>query len=364
MSNITRRDAVLAGLGAAVAVPALSAGATDAVAREVGKSSKVRAGAAQHKFEMNIEDTRITLVGNQTFHTFAFGGQVPAPLFHVREGDHVEVVLNNLTTLPHSIHWHGLLQRGTWEMDGVPDMTQPGIQPGDSFTYKFVAEPAGTMWYHCHVNVNEHVATRGMWGPFIVDPIKPTSIEREVTGDYILMFSEWASAWAAKPGQGGVPGDVFDYFTINGKSFPETQPIRVKKGDVLRLRLFGAGGGFHSIHVHGHVFQIAFKDGHPLPAPINADTVLVGPGERYDIIVRCDNPGRWMIHDHIDHHTMNGHTPHGGVMTVIEYDEIPRNQSYYHWAHKEFVPDFYYEQSLKKAHGIHPNPVFKGVPIA
>src|SRR3546814_19208212 len=65
-------------------------------------------------------------------------------------------------------------------------------------------------------------------------------------------------------------------------------------------------------------------------------------------LIRCDSPGRWMIHDHIDHHTMNGHTPHGGVMTVIEYEGIPRDQAYYHWAHKEFVPDFYYEESLKK----------------
>lgn len=61
-------------------------------------------------------------------------------------------------------------------------------------------------------------------------------------------------------------GNVFDYFTINGKSFPETQPIRVKEGDVIRLRLFGAGSRSHSIHIHGHVFQITFKDGHPLPA--------------------------------------------------------------------------------------------------
>lgn len=362
MGPITRRDAVLKGLGAAVAVPALTAVAP-AAAKSTGPAVG-KAGAAQHKFEMNIEETRITLVGQQTFQTFAYAGQVPAPLFHVREGDHVEVLLNNLTTLPHTIHWHGLLQRGTWEMDGVPDMTQLGIQPGDSFTYKFVAEPAGTMWYHCHVNVNEHVATRGMWGPFIIDPVKPALIEREVTGDYILMFSEWASSWADKLGQGGMPGDVFDYFTINGKSFPETQPIRVKEGDVIRLRMFGAGGGFHSIHIHGHVFEIVFKDGHPLPAPIKADTVLVGPGERYDIILRCDNPGRWMIHDHIDSHTMNGHTPHGGVMTLIEYEGIPRDQSYYHWAHKEFVPDFYYEQSLRKPHGIHTNPNFKGVPVA
>jgi FtsP/CotA-like multicopper oxidase with cupredoxin domain len=362
MPEVSRRSALLTGLGVAAASPLLTGPSSSEAAQAAVKAAPA-AGQAHH-FEMNIEDTRIVLVGTQTFHTFAFGGQVPGPLVHVGEGDHVEVTVNNMTALPHTIHWHGLLQRGTWQMDGVPDMTQKAIQPGDSFTYKFTAEPAGSMWYHCHVNVNEHVAMRGMWGPFIVDRRNPLPIEKQVTGDYILMLSEWASAWAEKAGEGGMPGDVFDYFTINGKSFPETQPIRVKQGDFIRLRLFGAGGEFHSIHMHGHVFQIAFKDGHPLPAPILADTVVVGPGERYDIFVKCDNPGRWMIHDHVDSHTMNGHTPHGGVMTAIEYEGVPRDQEWYHWRHHEFVPDFYYEQSLKKPRGVYVNPVFKGKAIA
>src|SRR3546814_202375 len=116
MPNITRRDAVLTGLGAAVAVPALTASASNATAKSNAPvRGKAISGAAKHKFEMNIEETRITLVGNQTFQTFAFGGQVPAPLFHVREGDEVEVLLNNLTTLNHTIHWHGILQRGRSE---------------------------------------------------------------------------------------------------------------------------------------------------------------------------------------------------------------------------------------------------------
>src|SRR3546814_20797714 len=102
--------------------------------------------------------------------------------------------------LPHTIHWHGLLQKGTWKNDGVPGTTQAAIAPGDTYTYKFVAEPAGTMWYHCHVNVNEHVAMRGMWGPFVIDRKKPLPIEKKVTKDFILMFSDWASKWAFKPG--------------------------------------------------------------------------------------------------------------------------------------------------------------------
>src|SRR5690606_11170939 len=166
------------------------------------------ASGTARTFEMNIEDTRIILVEKQGFHTFAFAGQVPGPLFYVDEGDQVEVTVNNLTSLPHTIHWHGMFQRGTWKMDGVPDVTQLSIEPGESFTYRFTAEPSGTFWYHCHVNVNEHVAMRGMYGPFVVRPKKPAAIEKKVTQDYILMLSDWASKWADKPGFGGVPGDV------------------------------------------------------------------------------------------------------------------------------------------------------------
>jgi FtsP/CotA-like multicopper oxidase with cupredoxin domain len=320
------------------------------------------AHATKRVFHMTIEDTIINLVGDQKYHTFAFDGQVPGPLIHVAEGDDLEVTVENDTTLPHTIHWHGMLQTGTWKSDGVPDITQKAIQPGETYTYKFKAEPAGTYWYHCHVNVNEHVALRGMWGPLIVDPKNPKPIEKKVTKDFILMFSSWDSAYWNKPGYGGTPGDVADYFTINGKSFPETQPIRVKKGDVVRLRLIGAGDEMHSIHLHGHVFEIFAKDGHPLPAPIQADTILVAPGERYDIIFKADNPGLWMLHDHIDMHTVNGKKPMGGIMTVVEYDEINKDQPFYMWAHKKFVPNFFYEDSLKKPLGLYQNPAFKGTP--
>jgi FtsP/CotA-like multicopper oxidase with cupredoxin domain len=321
------------------------------------------AHAEKFSFEMTIEDTRITLVDKQTFHTFAYNGQVPGPLFHVKEGDEVSVHVMNLTSLPHTIHWHGQLQRGTWREDGVPGVTQAAIKPGEDFTYKFVAEPSGTLWYHCHVNVNEHAAMRGMWGPFIVDPKKPTALEKKVTKDYILMLTDWASKWADKPGYGGVPGDVFNYFTINGKAYPDTQPIRVKKGDVVRLRLIGAGELTHSIHIHGHVFKVAFKDGRPLPQPFEADTIMVGPGERYDLIFEADNPGRWMVHDHVDSHTMNGEKPMGGMMTVIEYPEVGVNDPFYDWKDKKFVPDFYYEESMKKPYGMYDAPVFKGQAI-
>jgi len=333
-----------------------------AAGARLGAFSSTAAAETRH-ISFTIEDTILTLSGKQTFHTFSFNGQTPGPLIHVTEGDDVEVEVENNTTLPHTIHWHGMFQRGSWKNDGVPGTTQAAIAPGETFTYRFKAEPSGTMWYHCHVNVNEHVAMRGMWGPLIVDPKDPPPIEKEVTKDYILMFSSWVSNWANKPGEGGVPGDVPDFFTVNGKAFPETQPLRIKKGDVVRIRLIGAGDEMHSIHIHGHDFEVYAKDGRPLANPYPADTILFGPGERYDLILRADNPGIWMVHDHIDKHTVNGKNPMGGMMTTIEYAEIPvKDQAFYTWKDKNFVPDFYYEESLKKPLGMHENPAFKGVP--
>ena len=64
---------------------------------------------------------------------------------------------------------------------------------GDAFTYNFNADRPGSLWYHCHVNVWEHVALRGMWGPLIVDPKKPSALDKTVTKDVIMMMSAWES---------------------------------------------------------------------------------------------------------------------------------------------------------------------------
>lgn len=327
-------------------------------------SGAASASAAQHEFEMTIEDVYIQVAAGLKYHTFAFNGQVPGPLIHVQEGDDVSITVINMTALPHTVHWHGMLQKGTWKMDGVPSITQKAIEPGESFTYKFKADPAGTHWYHCHVNVNEHVGIRGMWGPFIVDPKKPIKAEKKVTRDHIMMLSTWDSKYADKPGKGGMPteeGDM-DYFSMNGRSFPGTQPIRVKEGDEIRVRFIGAGAGIHELHTHGHFFTVTHKDGIPLDSPYEADTLLFGPGERYDIMFTANNPGRFIFHDHMDTHVTNAGVYPGGIVTVVEYESIPMDD-WYAWKDKEYDPNFFYTESLKKPHGMYDHEGFKGEPV-
>lgn len=314
--------------------------------------------AEVRKFEMTIEEIELEVAPGLKVKAWGYNGQVPGPLFHVTEGDKVEVTVHNFTTLNHTVHWHGMFQTGSWKSDGVPGVTQKAIEPGESFTYKFVADKVGTLWYHCHVNVAEHVGLRGMWGPFIVEPKKPSALEKRVTKDAILMFSGWNSEVAGTYGEGGHPGEVINYFSINGKSFPTNQPLRVKKGDVLRLRLISASIPV-AFHLHGHDMLVTHKDGKPLPNPYEADVVPLSPGERYDVIVEMNNPGIWMTHDHIEHHTTNNGKDHGGSMLVVEYEGV-KAEDFYHWKHIDYKPDYYMINSMAKPKGMHDIKVHKG----
>lgn len=320
------------------------------------------ASAESRKFEISIDEVRIKVAPKLEYKVFAFNGQVPGPLIHVKEGDDVVVLVTNNTSTPHTIHWHGFYQTNNWRNDGVPDITQKAIEAGDTFTYRWKAEKTGSLWYHCHTNVNEHVGIRGMWGPVIVDPNDPTELEQSVTKDAIVMFSTWESSRANKFGEGGTPADLTDYFSINGRSFPSTQPLRVKKGDIVRFRFIGAGGGIHSFHPHGHDMLITHKDGLALAQPYLADTLLIAPGERYDAIVKMDNPGRFIAHDHIDSHVTNAGKFPGGAITIIEYEGIPVDD-WYVWKDNTYDGNFFYSESIKKAYGIHNHPGFAGTPI-
>lgn len=318
--------------------------------------------AEQRELDMSIDEVTIEVAPGFTNKVFAFNGQVPGPLIHVKEGDDLTIHVTNNTALAHTMHWHGVNQTGTWKNDGVPGITQPQIEPGDTYTYKFRVDRPGTLWYHCHVNVWEHVATRGMWGPLIIDPKNPSDLEKKVTKDVIMMMSTWESTYANSYGKGGAPQDMADFFSVNGRSFPNTQPVRVKQGDIVRFRMIGAGDEVHEMHLHGHDQLVAFKDGYPVPMPYYDDTTPVGPGERYDTIVEMNNPGRFIFHDHVDKHMSNNGAMLGGPLTVIEYDGIPID-SWYAWKNVVYNSDFFYSESMKKGYGLFNNQAFQGKTI-
>jgi hypothetical protein len=104
---------------------------------------------------------------------------------------------------------------------------------------------------------------------------------------------------------------------------------------------------------------VTHKDGKPISHPYEADVVALSPGERYDVIVEMNNPGIWMTHDHIEHHTTNNGKEHGGSMLVVEYEGIEADD-FYHWKHIDYEADYYLMESMAKEKGMHDSDVHKG----
>jgi FtsP/CotA-like multicopper oxidase with cupredoxin domain len=394
---------------------------------------------------------------------WAYNGTVPGPELRVTQGDRVKVILINHLPAATSIHWHGIDVPGA--MDGVAGITQDAVAPGSSYVYEFIANEAGTYWYHSHPDAMNQIP-QGLIGSIVVESRDAASVHMrdysvlvhaqpgtdalEVNGtsrlhldampgdtvrlritnaaepgldlapltpvllgapylvaaldghdlngpqqlgperiplgmgqraDLIFTMPDsgavrlvdlkqatlpWSSPVSPEVtiGNGAAQSSVnfgslpkFDFtrygtpaadpvaaagqfdvtrqivlggglafrngnvsFTdsFSGMTSPNIPPIRVREGQLVRLRIVNPGDhSAHPIHIHGHVFTVLAKNGHPLTgSPVHTDTVLVGPHETWDVAFKADNPGIWMLHCHILEHAASG------MSMTINYDGI------------------------------------------
>lgn len=253
-------------------------------------------------FQLTVDEiTHRTDAVSAPVAALGFNGSWTGPLLRVTEGDHLRATFQNNLHETTGIHFHG--QALPNAMDGVPFITQPPIVPGASFTYEFTAGPSGSHMYHSHHNATDQVG-RGLLGAFIVDPLDPRErYDRKygVTQDII---------WISNDQLGG--------FTINGRQFPATAPIVAKRGERVLVRFMNEGVMTHPWHLHGMHFQVLARDGYPLgSAAFRCDTLGVNPGERYDVLIDCENPGAWAFHCHILPHAEGMHGMFGMVTALV-----------------------------------------------
>jgi FtsP/CotA-like multicopper oxidase with cupredoxin domain len=251
-------------------------------------------------FELTAKVVQWEVAPGEFVEAFAYNGMVPGPLLRVGEGDKLQIVLKNELPEPTVVHVHGPMLPNA--MDGVPDVTQPVVNPGETFTYSFEAKPSGTFLYHTHHN-SLLQKSKGLYGVIQIDPKgQAPTYDRE----YFQVISEL----------GG-------FFVINGKAFPSTDPIEAKLGERVRIRLINLGEMVHPMHSHGFPTKIVGTDGFPVPeaAQLTKDTVTIGPGERYDLELVADNPGAWVYHCHILSHVQNKGVEPGGMISVVKIAE-------------------------------------------
>jgi FtsP/CotA-like multicopper oxidase with cupredoxin domain len=267
------------------------------------------------EFHLVAEPVVRELAPGMKANLWGYNGQSPGPTIEVVEGDRVRIFVTNKLPEHTSMHWHG--QRLPNGMDGVTGLTQPGILPGKTFVYEFVARRAGTFMYHPHADEMTQMAM-GMMGLWITHPKDPRFMQ--VDRDFCFLLA----SYDIDPGSFTPKVNTmldFNLWTFNSRAFPGIDPMVMRQGDRVRIRAGNLTMTNHPIHMHGHEFTVTGTDGGWTPPASRWPEVTtdIAVGQMRAIEFVADEPGDWAFHCHKSHHTMNamGHD----VPTMIGVDQ-------------------------------------------
>jgi FtsP/CotA-like multicopper oxidase with cupredoxin domain len=240
-----------------------------------------------HVVEVNL-DARVAdveIAPQKKFQAWTYNGGIPGPLIRAHVGDRVVIHFSNHLPKPTTVHWHGL--RIPNNMDGVPDVSQPDVQPGDSFTYDFVVPDAGLFWYHPHVMSAAQVGF-GLYGAMLVeDPKEDAQIG--VPSQSVMVLSDIDLTENGKledPETGGSAGMAFgregNHLLVNGR---EGGRLMARPGVPQRWRIVNAAKSrYFELQIDDQHFTTIGVGGGLLEYPIQTETLVIAPGERRDVL--------------------------------------------------------------------------------
>lgn len=275
-------------------------------------------------FDLTIADLPVNFTGRQRIAT-AINGSVPGPLLRWREGDAVRIRVTNRLAVPTSVHWHGIILPAA--MDGAPGFAYTGIDPGETFEYRFRLRQSGTYWYHSHSGFQEQT---GHYGPLVVLPRDPAALGAE--RDHVVMLSDWSDedpvavlrklkkqadyynrqprtvgdflrdareqgfrkaadeslAWGEmrmnRTDLADVSGATYTYL-MNGVTPAGNWTALYRRGERVRLRFINAGAmSVFDVRIPGLTLTVVATDGQEVH-PVTVDEFRIAPGETYDVIV-------------------------------------------------------------------------------
>jgi FtsP/CotA-like multicopper oxidase with cupredoxin domain len=238
---------------------------------------------------------------------------VPGPLLEVERGQSVIVHFRNELPEGTTIHWHGL--RVPNASDGTPSV-QAEVAPGESFDYRFVASDAGTFWYHPHVRSDTQIE-RGLHGMVIVHGGAdiPVDAERAFVLDDVKLEAtgKLSTQTAALDVMLGRQGNVV---LANGV---RRGRVIVRSGARERWRFVNtANGRFFNLRLSGRRMKVIGWDGGLIPQPYDVETLLITPGERYEVLVEFHDPQGTELALETVHYDRGHHIPDPGPLPVFE----------------------------------------------
>jgi len=247
------------------------------------------------KVHMTLKDMVVEIAPGVRYNTWAFDGHgAPGPIVHVREGQTVEMTLTNGGAIPHSIDFHAARI--------APNVAFRDVDPGESFTFRFVATDPGVFMYHCGTKpVLAHIAN-GMYGAIVVDPATPLP---KADREYVLVASEWylngdGIAQPASLDMAKARTTQPDWTTFNGYANQYvTHPLVADPGETVRFYVVAAGPTLDTnFHIVGTIFDRAWVNGDMTQFQRGVQTVGVPAGGGAVFDVKIDEPGLYPFVSH------------------------------------------------------------------
>ncbi|HWE48758.1 MAG TPA: multicopper oxidase domain-containing protein [Bryobacteraceae bacterium] len=237
--------------------------------------------------------------------TIGYNGTSPGPLLRMKEGKPVTIDVFNDTSRAELVHWHGLHIPS--EVDGAMEEGTPMISPRGHARYTFTPAPSGTRWYHTHTAAGRDLTKAtysGQFGFLYIDPKQePGAYDQEV----FLALREWEPYMTSGNDDEGSLDPAWKAFSINGHALGWGEPVRVKEGQRIMVRILNASATQHRrIAFAGHGFRVVAMDGNAVSSPAMVEALELGPAERIDAIIEMNQPGIWVLGATDDHDRTDG----------------------------------------------------------
>lgn len=261
--------------------------------REMLALLSVRTLNAQEKpdYKLIIDQSSLEIAPKTIIKTLCYNGAAPGPLLRMKQGQRVTIEVANRTAEPEIVHWHGLHIPS--DVDGSMEEGTPMIAPHSTARYSFIPEPSGTRFYHTHVAAMrnlKHGLYSGQFGFIYIEPKNdPGRFDQEI----FLALRDWDPYFSTSEDSMDV---MYKRCSINSRALGFGEPIRVKEGQRVMLRILNASATLHRrIAFAGHSFTVVAMDGNPVATPQKVRVLELGVAERIDAVVEMDQPGVWIL---------------------------------------------------------------------
>ncbi len=287
---------MLPGLGGALPVvqPFLPADGMDVSMFPESRPREIIRMAGGDTLDLTASLVRRT-IGERTFVMLGYNEQYPGPLIRADRGTTVTVIFHNEIKMPTTVHWHGL--RLDNRSDGVPGLTQPPVEEGQSFTYTLHFRDTGIYWYHPHMR-EDIQQDLGLYGNMLVDPVEedyysPVNREETIVLDDILIDRGGLFPYGKEAATHALMGRFGNVMLVNGET---KYTLSVKLGGVVRFYITNvANTRTFNLQFGGAPIKIVASDVSKYEHEEWLQSVVIAPAERYVVDVRFPDARSYML---------------------------------------------------------------------